>query len=55
MLAAIMPFFKLQMLMGMFRGGRGGGFGGGIGRMLSMMMNLAMLPFMFKAIGSLGV
>ena len=52
MLAAIMPLMKLQMIMGMFRGGRGG-FGGGIGRMLSMMMNLAMLPFMFKAIGNI--
>ena len=52
MLAAVMPLLKLQMIMGLFRGGRGGG-GFGIGKIINMMMMMAMIPFAMNAIGGI--
>jgi len=46
MMAMVMQFLPLQMIMGMFGGGKSGGFS--MSKMMNMMMMMSMLPMIMK-------
>lgn len=52
MIAAILPFLKLQMITGLFKGGGRGGFN--IGKLINMMMMMTLIPTVLGSLGGLG-